>query len=152
MLFSRFNRPKTEAVPSFPGTQSVFEERIVDGVRKLVKTGENPLNEFVQKSLAETQVYNILKKYENGNFDVLSKTVGQFFDATEMPRSLQDAQNALIKAEVYFDKLPVDVKNKFNNSCASFLDSVFDGSLESKLGTVKNNKTDTVVKDGENNE
>lgn len=154
MVFSRFNRPKTQAVPAFPGTQTVFEERIIEGTRRLVKTGLNPLNEFVQKSLPETQIYNILRKYENGNVDVLSKTFGQYFDSTDMPRTLQDAQNALIKAEVYFDKLPVDVKNKFNNSCSAFLDSVFDGTLQSKLGTVKGAESlvNNSVKEGEANE
>lgn len=154
MVFSRFNRPKTETVPAFSGTQTVFEERIIDGTRKLVKTGLNPLNEFVQKSLPETQIYNILRKYENGNVDVLSKSFGQYFDSTEMPRTLQDAQNALIKAEVYFDKLPVDIKNKFNNSCSAFLDSVFDGTLQSKLGIVKGSEllTNDSVKDGDSNE
>lgn len=125
---SRFNRPVSSYAPVGDGMDVLFEERIVDGVKKLVKTGVNPLNEFVQKSLEDTLIYNILKKFEAGNVDVLNKSIGQFFDSTVMPHNLAEAQNSLIKAEAYFDSLPLDVRNKFDNSSSTFFQSVFDGS------------------------
>ncbi len=129
MVRTRFNRPTTISAPIGSGYDPVYEERIVEGKRKLVKVGENPLNEFVQKSLAETQIYNILRKFENGNVEILNKTVGQFMDVTGMPTSLAEAQNQIIRVNKYFDSLPLDVREKFGHNPNVFLEKVFDGSF-----------------------
>lgn len=132
MLRTRFNRPKaiSSYVPS--GVSPVYEERIVEGVRTLVKVNEEPLNEFVQKSLPDTLIYNILDKYNRGNVDVLNKTIGQFMDVTQFPTSLAEAQNNIIKAERHFNSLSSDIRRKFDNSPTKFMEAVFDGSILEK--------------------
>lgn len=131
-LRSRFSRSKSVSSPLGSGFSPVYEERIVDGVRTLVKINEDPLNEFVQKSLPDTLVYNILDKYNRGNVDVLNKSIGQFIDVTQFPTSLAEAQNNIIKAQRHFDGLSVDVKRKFDNSPIKFMEAVFDGSVLEK--------------------
>lgn len=130
---SRFSRGFSDFSPVGDGIEPVFEERIVDGVRKLVRTGSNNINDFIQKSLKDTLIYNILDKYNRGNVDVLNKAHGQFFDATVYPTSLAEAQNSIIKANRFFDSLPLDVRKSFSNSSESFVQSFFDGSLKEKL-------------------
>ena len=148
---SRFSRPLSGFSPIGNGVQTVFEERLVDGVRKLVKTGVNPLNEFVQKSLADTQIYNILAKYERGNTDALNVSVGQFFDSSGFPKNLADAQNSIIKANRYFDSLPLDLRNKFDNSASVFLNSFFDGSMKERCPDLFSIK-ETIKEEGAPNE
>lgn len=145
MLRTRFNRPKaiSSYVPS--GVSPVYEERIVEGVRILVKVNEEPLNEFVQKSLPDTLIYNILDKYNRGNVDVLNKTIGQFMDVTQFPTSLAEAQNNIIKAERHFNGLSSDIRRKFDNSPIKFMEAVFDGSVLEKtqdLFPVQANKSE----------
>ena len=145
MLRTRFNRPKATSsyVPS--GVSPVYEERIVEGVRTLVKVNEDPLNEFVQKSLPDTLIYNILDKYNRGNVDVLNKTIGQFMDVTQFPTSLAEAQNNIIKAERHFNGLSPDIRRKFDNSPIKFMEAVFDGSVLEKtqdLFPVQANKSE----------
>ncbi len=145
MVRSRFNRPKAVSAYEPSGVSPVYEERLVDGVRTLVKVNEEPLNEFVQKSLPDTLIYNILDKFNRGNIDVLNKTVGQFMDVTQFPSSLAEAQNNLIKAERHFNGLSSDVRQKFDNSPIKFMEAVFDGSVFEKtkdLFPVQNNKSD----------
>lgn len=128
MVRSRFDRPKT--IPAYFGSgfDPVYEEKIVEGVRKLVKVNENPLNDFVQASLQETLIYNILDKYQKGNIEILNQTVGQYFDATVFPSSLAEAQKQIIAAEDYFYKLPLDLRKEFDNSSSVFLSKIADGS------------------------
>lgn len=139
MVRTRFNRPSTVFAFFGSGFDPVYEERIVDGVRKLVKVNENPLNDFVQASLSETLIYNILDKFQKGNTEVLNQSFGQFFDATLFPASLADAQKQILYAESYFGSLPLEVRNKFDNSSSVFLSKIADGSVFDILKPIDNN-------------
>lgn len=132
---SRTNRPLSSdfSAPTGSGFSPVYDERFVDGVRVLVKVNEDPLNEFVQKSLPDTLIYNILDKYNRGNVDVLNKSIGQFMDVTSFPKSLAEAQNNIIKAEKHFAGLSVDIKRQFDNSPTKFMEAVFNGSVFEKV-------------------
>lgn len=145
MVRSRFNRPRTIASPIGDGHSSVFEERIVEGKTKLVKVGSEDLNEFVQKSLPETLIYNILRKYENGNIEVLNKAIGQYFDSTVFPSSLAEAHNIVKSAHKSFESLPLEIRAKFDHSSDVYLQKIFDGSFVDLFP--KDDKP--VVKDGD---
>ena len=152
IIHHRFNRPKTTPWPVGDGTAPIFEERIENGVRVLVETGRNPLNEFVQASLPETLVYNILARYQRGDEMALHKTVGQFIDVVGMPTNLAEAQQALIDIENKFNTLTADVKAVFNNNVNEFIDAVSHGKLDEKLAPFAVKKPDVVVdvkKDGD---
>lgn len=133
MVYSRFNRPASVPETFGSGLEPVFEERIVDGIKKLIKVNDNPINEYVQKSLPDTLIYNIIAKYEKGNLDVLDRAHGAFIDVTGMPTNLAEAQNLLIKANKFFDSLPVDVKASFSNSSTKFADVFLSGKLKDYL-------------------
>jgi len=131
--FSRFNRPETIKAPIGDGTAPLFEERIVDGVRVLIECGRNPLNEFVQASLEETKIYNIINRYQRGDQAALNKVGGQFIDVVGMPTNLAEAQNALLSIERQFNSLPGEVKEKFGNNVNQFVQVVSEGKLDDVL-------------------
>ena len=131
--FSRFNRPKTAPAPIGDGTAPIYEERVVDGARVLVEAGTNPLNEFVQASLEETRIYNIINRYQRGDVSVLNKSGGQFMDVVGMPTNLAEAQNALLTIERQFAALPGEVKEKFGNNVNEFVQVVSEGKLNDVL-------------------
>lgn len=140
---SRFNRPVTIPVPEFSGFEIVYEERLDDGVRHLVKVNENPLNDFVQASLADTLIYNIIDKYQKGNLDVLNKTSGHFFDVTGFPTSLAEAQKQIIQAESFFGQLPLELRKEFDYSSSVFLSKIADGSAFEILKPKSDNEINT---------
>ena len=130
---SRFSRP-VACLSSFgDGTSPEYEERVVEGVRKLIQVGYTNSFDFIQKSLNDTLVYNVLEKFQRGNIDILNQRVGQFVDVTGLPKTLAEAENIIISSNRFFDTLPVAIKNRFNNSSSAFLQSVSDGSLSSKV-------------------
>lgn len=137
VIHNRFNRPKTIPWPVGDGTAPIFEEVYVDGVRELRMTGRNPLNEFVQSSLEETQIYNILNRYVRGDISALDKVHGMFMDVVGMPTNLAEAQQALINIERKFDVLPGEVKAKFNNNVKEFVNVVANGKLDEVLKDFK---------------
>lgn len=151
VFFSRSDRPPTKPAPIGDGTAPIFEERFVDGVRTLVETGRQPLNEFVQASLEDTKIYNIISRYQRGDESALNKVVGQYMDVVGMPTNLAEAQNALINIERNFNKLPAELKEKFNNNVNEFVQVVSTGKLADVMNEFNNDSAPvtSAVKDGD---
>ena len=93
------------------------------------------MNEFVQASLPETLVYNIIARYERGDVAALHRTMGQFIDVVGMPTNLAEAHQAILDIENKFDTLSADVKACFNNNVNEFIDAVANGKLDEKLAS-----------------
>lgn len=146
VVYSRFKRPEVVPWPIGDGTAPIFEELIENGVRVLRETGRDDLNAYVQASLEETKVYNIINRFQRGDESVLSKSLGQFVDVTGMPTNLLDAYSVLLNIESKFNAMPPDVKKLFNGDFSIFVDAV----ANDKIGDLINVNSD-VVKDGDNN-
>lgn len=113
------------------GERSVFEERVVDGKKRLVVTGKENVKDFIEASKAETLISNIMKRFEQGDISVLSRTQGFYGDVTSMPSNLAEAQNTLITLENQFNSLPVEVRKNFDNSFDNYVKTVSSvGSLD----------------------
>lgn len=124
LFHSLLNRPKT--IPSVVGNgvQPVFEEQLVDGVSTLVEVGETSLFEFVQASKEDTEIYNILSRYERGDVGALNQSQGVYADVVGMPTNLAEAKASIIRFESMFENLSAEDKAKFNNNVNEFLQAV----------------------------
>lgn len=127
---TRFNRP--DVTPSDRGTamRDIFEERIVDGSKELVVTGQENFKDFIEASKAETQIENIIKRFQMGDINALSRAQGFYADITGMPNNLAEAQNMLIKMENDFNSLSVDIKKKFDNSFDKYVSMVSNTTVD----------------------
>ena len=127
---TRFNRP--DVIPSDRGTamRDIFEERIVDGSKELVVTGQENFKDFIEASKAETQIENIIKRFQMGDINALSRAQGFYADITGMPNNLAEAQNMLIKMENDFNSLPVDIKKNFDNSFDKYVSTVSNTTVD----------------------
>lgn len=130
--FARRNcRWSTVPCPIGNGERSVFEERVVDGKKRLVITGKENVKDFIESSKAETLISNIMKRFEQGDVSVLSRKQGFYGDVTSMPSNLAEAQNILITLENQFNSLPVEVRKKFDNSFDNYVKTVSNvGSID----------------------
>lgn len=110
--------------PMGDGTQPIFEERLVDGKKMLVVTGQEDLKAFIEASKDETLISSIIKRYTEGDVTALSRAQGFYADITGMPTDLASAQQTLIKLQDNFDKLPLEVRKKFDNSFDKYVEEV----------------------------
>lgn len=140
---NRFSRVRMIS-PSPTGIAKIYEERLnKDGVMDLLQTGEHDLNEFVQTSLEGTKVYNILEAFERSQDpSILNSVTGYFADVTDMPADLMAAQNLILSIDKKFAALPLDVKEKFDNSPQKFYQAFMDGSAAQILGDFAQNSSD----------
>ena len=132
MFNSRSSRPCSNdfSSPRGNGERVIFEERIVDGSKQLVATGKESLKDFIEASKSETLISNIIKRFEQGDINVLSKVQGFYADVTDMPSDLASAQRHLITLEDKFNNLPSEVKTRFDNSFNKFVEEVSHSSID----------------------
>lgn len=120
-FFSRFYRPETVPVPTgteLDKTYNVYVDE--NGKRKIRCVGETNRDTKIQAHKEECLVENILAR-ATLDPSVLNKTSGLYFDTTTLPKTLAEAQNAIIQIQGEFDKLDAETKLKFDNSVEKYV-------------------------------
>lgn len=81
----------------------------------------------------ECDINNILKKYKKtGLIEHVNKYKGEYGDYIDAP-TYQDAQNRIIEAQDMFMSLPAEIRDKFMNDAAYFLEFVHDPKNETAM-------------------
>lgn len=118
-----------------------YEYEVVDGIKSLVPKGETDLQDFID-SFAESQdINNIIARFVNGDMSAVNPNQGTYGDFTNVPNTYAEIFERVQHCKNVFDKLPVDLRDKFDNSYEKFWSdfgsSTFDKIFEeynSKIG------------------
>lgn len=92
-----------------------------DGSLQLIKAGTDDLYASIQSHKDSCDIHVLLKRYQNGDIEALSKVQGTYGDFTQMPKTFAEALNAMIAGEQMFNSLPVEVRKKFDFSLEKFI-------------------------------
>lgn len=118
---------RSERPPRMPNTagekeQAEYEMDIdIHGHKFLEKSGYTNIYERIQESLEETKIENIIRRALGGDETALATMHGVYTDITDAPKTLAEMQQLVIKATMDFQKLPVEVREKFNHDPAQFV-------------------------------
>lgn len=85
----------------------------LNGRRQLIKDKEVAIYDLIQSHREECEIENIIRRAVEGDYNALNAVNGVFQDITNCPNSLAEAQQHIINAKNEFEKLPKDVKAKF---------------------------------------
>lgn len=127
-------RPRIESNPGNPIKQlfsGFYNDR---GQVELKEDGTENLYDFIQSFAESTDIHAILRRYQNGEVDVLEKVQGFYGDITEMPHTYAEALQRIADSEKVFMSLPVDVRAKFGHSFSEFLAASQDADFLDRLG------------------
>lgn len=133
-----------QRVHSNPGSRikkkygAIYDEK---GRLELEEKGTENLYDYIQSFAESCDIHVILKRYSNGEVDVLSKVQGMYGDFTQFPATYAEMLNRVIEGENFFKELPVDVRGKFGHSYSEFLASIGSPEFFDALGL---NKSDVV--------
>ena len=86
-----------------------------DGTITLIESGKDDIQEMIQAQKDQTDMSYILSQMAIGNTSVLTDKTPMYGDFTIMPKTYAEALQLVIDREADFMKLPLDVRNKFNN-------------------------------------
>ena len=104
------------------------------GQIELTEDGTENIYEYIQSFAESTDIHSILRRYQNGEVDVLSKVQGVYADITEMPQTYAEALQRIADSEKIFMELPVETRAKFGHSFTEFLAASQDDDFLDKLG------------------
>lgn len=86
-----------------------------DGTILLKESGKVDIQEMIDSYREQTDMSFILKRMALGDTSVLTQKEAMFGDFTSMPKSYAEALQLVIDSEAKFMKLPLDVRNAFDN-------------------------------------
>lgn len=121
-----------ERVPSSAGNAEEIEYAPVfgaDGVLSLEPIGKTDIRAMIDSYRESCDLNVILARYANGDASALSATQGSYFDAVDMPKTYAEMLNTVMTAENEFFKLPLNVRERFDNSFQKWL-SLMDNPVE----------------------
>ena len=98
-----------------------WQEQVEGGRLTITISSYENVYERVQADLEQCKIENILKQVAMGDLRMLNQAEPMYVDATTMPKTLMEAQNLVLKAKAEFNKMPTEVKEKFNNSADQYV-------------------------------
>ena len=90
--------------------------------------------EEIQSYLEETKIENILARAVAGDPDALNVRQGQYADITQFPTNLAEAQKTILKLGSEFEKLPNEIREKFDFSKEKFIQQFGSEDWVEKMG------------------
>lgn len=121
-FYNRAEKPPVTPSPSGEKLEDTYEMRITPrGHKILEKNGKTDVYEFIQTSLEETKIENIIRRALGGDESALATMHGVYMDVSDAPKSLAEMQQAVITATLEFEKLPLEIREKFNHSAMQYV-------------------------------
>lgn len=120
-----------------PGSpvKTVYSSRYTpDGTLELFEDGKEDLYGYIQSHAESVDIHVLLKRFVNGEEDVLSRAQGFYADASDMPKTYAEVLNSVIAGEQAFNSLPSEVKQRFGNSFSQWMTSFESPDFLKKMG------------------
>lgn len=142
-FYTAYITPKTEPAPAGTKEEPVYQMQInTKGERELVHVGMTNIYDIIQESLEQSKIENIIRRATEGDPYALTVMNGQYIDTTDLPVTLAEAQNFVIKAKTEFDQLPINIRRAFDMNAEKYIASYGTSDWMDKMGIhAENTKT-----------
>lgn len=104
-----------------------------DGNIELVETGKTYIPDLIDADRESCDINNIIKKFVNGDTTVLQQRNGFYGDVSEIPTNYAEMLNLINKATDEFNRLPLEVKEKYDFDVNKFICSLDDYSVSNNV-------------------
>lgn len=134
-VYTKFDVP--EKIKTISGSRylNTYQEEIdkETGKKHLVKTGETNVYEMIQADLEASKIENILQRVALGDLSALNQKETLYVDTTNMPKTLMEAQNIVLKAKQEFERMPLEVRKEFDNSAEKYISEMGTKEFNEKM-------------------
>ena len=103
----------------------------------LVASGKENTDDIINSYAQYCDINYILEAVANGDLSGLNKVRGMYGDFTEMPKTYAEFLQLQIDSNKMFEKLPPEVKKKFDNDPNKFMCDAGSEDWLSKIGIVE---------------
>ena len=127
---SRSNYPVTIPAPSGQAKRPKLTRGVdADGNRTLVVSGYDDLIELVNLAAEGVTVADLIRRSERGEDTLHKDAIQSYVDLSNAPKSLLEAEMSILNARSEFEKLPLEVRQSYDNNLSKWLKSIDDGSF-----------------------
>ena len=105
-----------------------------DGSIDLVVKEKTSLYDYIQSFKDSCDINVLIRRYQQGDTAALMRAQTMYGDFTEMPKTYAEFLQVAIDGENYFDTLPPEVRQKFDNNFAKFVAAIGSPEFLDALG------------------
>lgn len=91
------------------------------GEVELVYDGKQDWYGYIQSFKESVDINKIVERFQNGEIDILNQVQVMYGDVSKMPKSLGEAYRQIEEARYQFDRLPVNIKESFDNDFNKYI-------------------------------
>lgn len=114
-----------------------------NGTIELVKDHIENLYQSIQSYKDTVDINMMVERYMNGEIDILNQIQGSYVDVSSIPKDRAEILRIIRDAEYQFNRLPLNVKSKFNNSFEEWFSSYGSEKFAEKMDLIK--KPDAII-------
>lgn len=92
-----------------------------DGFEYIVEVGKSDLYDEIQSHAMSVDINYLIARYSAGDMNALQRRQAVYGDFTTAPKTFADMLNQVRDAHNVFDQMPVEVKQRFDNSFERWL-------------------------------
>lgn len=103
---------------SEPGSDIYFERKLVkndEGFDELIVTGKRSISSMINAWADYCDMAYIISRLNAGDSSVLNVVPEQYGDVSDLPYDHRAALDTVVSARTYFDNLPEETRQKFDN-------------------------------------
>lgn len=144
-IFTPYEDEKPKRKPNEPGNimEPQYKERYDEnGKPYLEQVGEINTYEKIQSYRDEVDPMSILARYAAGDTTVMANP-GWYIDTSKLPANYIEWRNMMNEQKEKFETLPLEIRNKFNNSFDQWAATAGEESWMNAMGFEKQKKTQT---------
>lgn len=148
-FFTAYNRPKAQCCSCGDKEYIHYIERTdkVTGKTYLEESERINIRDYIKSSYEETKIENILARAGAGDQTALNRIQGLYADITGIPRTIAEMHSKIKDAYGEFDRLPIEIKQEFNNDAGQFIAGFSNGKVQNVIQKLSQNqqKTETAA-------
>lgn len=119
--------------PGSPIKTSYFGEYDKKGNVIVKEKGKENIYAKIQSYADECDINILIKKFESGDTDAFNKRTAEFMDVSSLPDTYAGILNLVNRSSDYFNSLPVELKEKFDNDVNKFIATIGTEEHKEKL-------------------
>lgn len=102
-----------------------YQLQIVGDNKELVATGKHSLYDYIQSHADSVDIHKILERCALlDDYSILNRMPTRFMDVVDAPKNLAEAAAMTQEAENFFDRMPLEIKEKYDNNFIQFLQDI----------------------------
>lgn len=122
MFRTKYNEHERFYTDSGSPIKIEFQLRVVDDEETLVETGKTNLYEYIQSHADSVDITKILERCALiEDYSYLNRMPAEFMDVSDAPANLAEAYAAVQDAKNFFDRMPINIKESYDNNFIQFL-------------------------------